>query len=270
MGAEFLKYYPIKICKDTFRGAALAARMDSGFWREKTLQMFPKNLKGENWALGYGDEYPVDLKMLYDHGLTERDLADKPHSLEEIMNYTALKIIIDSEKPIQNAQNLFIRRKVGPGGCDDGCLLTIGKYYGVDAMLLAFLVDAADTYGKFLKNGIRGGHDGMLGDLVEKKFDKKLLNEYETCRVIYLGAKNNFPQIDFSSSHRRFCQIESGQNLPTILNHYYYLQEGIRPRRYKLGANQVSTTYFYNSMETRWNLFENSFASKTDFKNLKN
>ena len=166
-----------------------------------------------------------------------------------------------------DTKNLFVRYSPGLGVCDDAAMLTIGKIYGPEAMLFAYLIDATDTYGKNVLNPVNGGVDEQIGVDIQNYWEETtkhpLVSEDEITRVIYLAAKDNSPRINFSSSHRRFCQYEatkSGElsSRPTILNHMNYLFRNDNPDDYpiNLGFDRFWAPNFYKYMEQRWSSYE--------------
>src|SRR3989339_712156 len=186
------------------------------------------------------------------------DLAEKDHS-KMIDSYRAGGLIVEKSGYSKGLENVFIRTNSGLGCCDDACLIAIGRLHSPDALLLAWAIDAVDTYSKCTINSVEGGFDEWLGKELEKKWSEKyneeLVTKEETTEIIYLGAKRNDPAITFSSSHRRFNEMGLNQLYPTILNHYNFAKDGTRSPKYSLGFDQTSSKHFYKIMEERFELF---------------
>jgi len=258
LGATFLKDQKLSLSKETFKGAALAGRMDSDVWRNQTLCDYPLTLKGNILEIGFGKEYVIDTNKLNDFKLTIEDLAEKDHS-KMIDSYRAGGLIVEKSGYSKGLENVFIRTNSGLGCCDDACLIAIGRLHSPDALLLAWAIDAVDTYSKCTINSVEGGFDEWLGKELEKKWSEKyneeLVTKEETTEIIYLGAKRNDPAITFSSSHRRFNEMGLNQLYSTILNHYNFAKDGTRPPKYSLGFDQTSSKHFYKTMEERFELF---------------
>ena len=64
----------------------------------------------------------------------------------------------------------YFRRCMGDGVCDDLALIGIGAHHGYDAMLGAFVMDAVDTYDKFLWRFRPGGVDGRLAAALQDRW----------------------------------------------------------------------------------------------------
>ena len=50
------------------------------------------------------------------------------------------------------------------------------------------------------------------------------MDDREIFALIHGAAKRNDPTINLSSSHRRLIQFEPGAKVPTLLNHWRFLQ----------------------------------------------
>jgi len=261
-GAYFLLDQEIDLSKETFKGAALAGRMDTDYWRKRTVEIYKKALDNSDLIIGGGMEYPVNLLQLAKHGLGLKNLSEEEHDDKTINEYYEKGILCENGSYSDGIQNTFIRHRLGLGCCDDASLISIGKIHGPSALLLGWVVDAVDTYSKCTLNSIEGGFDEWVGESLEKLWKKKhgsnLITPEETMEIIYLGAKNNFPRINMSSSHRRFNEIGPKQSHPTILNHLAYVKQGIIPQEYPLGFQKIPSTEFYNSINQRFELFEKS------------
>jgi len=148
----------------------------------------------------------------------------------------------------------YFRRQMGDGVCDDMAILYIGAKYGFSAMLGAFLMDAIDTYDKYLLELTWGGFDTFLAGRIQKHFlnieDEPLVWDDAIFDLIHFAAKRNDPIVNFSSSHRRLIQIEKGASVPTILNHWNFLQ-GEPLFDIKLGFARIPSREFYQAAAKR-------------------
>lgn len=257
LGFKFFENYKIKSLESALKGAAIMGCVDDALWRANTINEYKTTLNGEELNIGYGKEYLLNLKKMKKHRITLEDLSQKEHSRDEIRNLKRNGIIVKEEG--KNIENLFIRQNKGLGCCDDLMLSSIGLIHGKDAMILAWALDALDTYTKFVLHPKESGYDQILASRIQDKWIKKygepLAQPSEIKEIIYLGAKENYPKINLSSSHRRFIQTEKGQNKPTINNHINYVTSGKRPRDYKLGFTKVPSETFYDTLEQRFKLF---------------
>jgi hypothetical protein len=148
----------------------------------------------------------------------------------------------------------YFRRRLGDGVCDDLALIFIGAQYGYDAMLGAFVMDAIDTYDKFLLDLTWGGFDTHLARSLQRHFldteDRPLVDDREVLDVIHFAAKRNDPVINLSSSHRRLIQYEKNAAVPTLLNHWRFLQ-GELIYDINLGFSRVPARQFYDVARRR-------------------
>jgi hypothetical protein len=268
-GVNFLKRYKITDAKSALKGVVLGLH-DSSYWRNQTVQHYKTDLTGaKKLEIGYGYEFLIDQRELYKSGGSLHNLEERSHSRGEIERLREKGVIID--KPRNGASIQYIRLKEGLGTCDDASLLTVGKMYGPDALVMGFLMDATDTYEKHITHPVKGGVDEQYAEYVLKKWKKKykedLLTPEDIMRVIYLGAKNNSPLIPFSSSHRRFVerpQKKGEEGLccqSTVENHLKFLNKGSQfPCR--LGFEGFPSDYFYNALRQRWKSYEERFKVK--------
>lgn len=256
LGFKPFEKYEIKSIDSALKGAAIMGCVDDAFWRANTINEYKNTLNNEPLKIGYGKEYLIDVKKLKRKGTSVENLAKKAHSKKEIRDFKKREIITNSKG--KNIENLFIRHNEGLGCCDDLMLSSIGLIHGKDAMILAWAIDALDTYTKFVLNPKESGYDQILAKRIQdnhyKQTGEPLAKPEEIKEIIYLGAKENHPKINLSSSHRRFIQTEKGQNKPTINNHINYIEKGIRPKNYPLGFSKVSSDKFYDTLETRFKL----------------
>ena len=91
------------------------------------------------------------------------------------------------------------RRRLGDGICDDLAMILVGAEHGFDAMLGAFIMDAIDTYDKFLWRFRSGGMDGYLTERIRRHFierhDEPPVGGETVLDPIHFAAKNNHPTL---------------------------------------------------------------------------
>jgi hypothetical protein len=68
--------------------------------------------------------------------------------------------------------------------------------------------------------------------------------------LIHAAAKANDPPVNVSSSHRRLIQVEPFSKVPTVLNHWRFLQ-GELVYEIKLGFSRVPARDFYGAAHAR-------------------
>lgn len=267
-GITFLQKKGLRIRnpKQALKGAVLASFMDSAHYRKRTIDTYGVQLDWQSpLEIGSGEEVLMDLDKLKHYEMSPHIFAEGAWSIEWLKD---IGIAVDNKRSKDNnVTNVFVRSEHGAGVCDDAALLSIGKLYGLEAMLFGYLVDATDTYGKFIKYPVNGGVDEQIGhDLQEywkKEHGKPLVSEEEITRIIYLGAKRNVPRLRFSSSHRRFCEHEKTfggkkSKRPTFLNHVNFLYKNDNPLSYPylLGFDRFESHKFYGRMLERWEAFD--------------
>ena len=271
LGFEPFKDYKIKSLEKGLKGAAIMGCVDDKFWRADTINIYRTTLEGRPLNIGYGKEYLIDMNELKNKRITLEDLSQKAHSKEDIKQLRKDGIIVRNGG--KNIENLFIRQNEGLGCCDDLMITSIGLIHGKDAMILAWALDALDTYTKFVLNPKESGYDQILSKRIQEKWAQKngelLARPEEIREIIYLGAKENYPVLNLSSSHRRFIQTEKGQNTPTIFNHIKYVETGERPKDYGLGFTKVSSDRFYDTLEKRFILHNKENLLPTERLNKK-
>lgn len=253
-GVNFLNNYRIDLNKETFMGGVLVGRMDSIEWRIKTVEHYKTNFKGQKLEIGGGKEYPINLERLNEMGLTLEDLAKEEHEETAIKYYKDKKLIAKERRANKNIETAYVRHKRGKGICDDAALISVGHKYGRSAMLLGFCIDAVDTYSKFIEDVRIGGMDEFIGEHIaktwKKRYNEEIVTPEQCMEIIYLGAKNNFPKIPISSSHRRFIEYENRASNPTFVNHINFVN-GNEIKNFKMGFERMSSRKFYSRMKER-------------------
>ena len=138
-----------------------------------------------------------------------------------------MDVIVNSRK---NSESAYIRRRKGAGTSDDLAFIMIGKKYGIEAMIGAFLVDAIDTYDKCVKYPAEKGLDEKIASYIQKawhdKTGEELVSKDEIYEIIYASAKKNIPVVNVSSSHRKLVQFSGNDKhyKPTILSHVAFVE----------------------------------------------
>ena len=235
------------------KGFIMSGLMDNFEYREKAVELFKVNLRGEPLFLGGGINMIVDSVKFQQVGLTEDAVSDNVLKDEEIEHLRELGVIrgIADPGPAQTQANVYFRRAIGPGVSDDAAMIFLGKTYGVSAMAGAFLADAVDTYDKYVYNYAECGTDEDIAFRLKKQLgDKVSIDDKEIMRLIYFSAKSNYPSTEVSSSHRRLIQVEPGAKWTTFENHVAYVQ-GQKYYTIPLGYNRYDSDKFYGEISER-------------------
>ncbi len=230
-------------------GLVLAGFMDDWSHREAAMYQHRRTFSGEPFHIGGGDILIVDRERLELTGLgdTGRIHFDK----EQLRTLEDIGVICRDRHAHYSwpqFDQAYFRRCLGDGVCDDLALIGIGAQYGYDALLGAFVMDAIDTYDKYLLNLVWGGFDTHLAGRVQRHFrdreDRPLVDDRQILDLIHFAAKRNAPAVNLSSSHRRLIQFEPHAKVPTLLNHWRFLQ-GELLYEIKLGFARVPASEFY-------------------------
>jgi len=245
-----------KVAAEPFiKGLILAGQMDDPDCRQRSLALMPFAFNDYELVLGYGGQEIVAPERLEKLGLG--DTGAREFSLAERQHLIDLGVIFAEKKTYSYPEfdQAYFRRSLGEGVCDDLALLYIGRSYGFDALLGAFLSDAVDTYDKFLFQCRPGGMDGYLVDrLLSLSWQQQgaaPVTEEEVACLINFAAKRNQPVTRLSSSHRRLVQFERGSNLPTLLLHWDFLM-GKRLPKIHLGFSREPAERFYQTAFSRF------------------
>lgn len=230
-------------------GLVLAGFMDDWAHREAAMFQHKRTFDGGPFHIGGGEILIVDQENLELTGLgdTGRIYFDREHlrTLEDIG-------VICRDRHARYTwpryDQAYFRRCMGDGVCDDLALIGIGAQHGYDAMLGAFVMDAIDTYDKFLLELVWGGFDTSLARRIQRHFldreDQPLVDDRQILDLIHFAAKRNDPVLSLSSSHRRLIQYEPHAQGPTLLNHWRFLQ-GDMLDDIKLGFARMPASEFY-------------------------
>ncbi len=253
-GVDFFRGLEVET-EPFIKGLVLAGQMDDPDCRRRSLALMPFAFNGYELELGYGGQEVVAADRLEKLGLG--DTGARAFSPAERQSLIDIGVIFTEAKTYAYPEfdQAYFRRASCEGVCDDLALLYIGRRYGFAALLGAFLSDAVDTYDKFLVQCRPGGMDGYL---VNKLFSLSWqragvtpVTEDETSSLINFAAKRNQPGTRLSSSHRRLVQYESGSDLPTLLQHWNFL-EGKPLPKICFGFSREPAERFYRTAFLRF------------------
>jgi len=253
-GVDFLAEKKVET-RAFLTGLILAGFMDDWSCRETTMLEHRRTFTGLPFHIGGGEILIVDRQKFEMCGLgdTGSVLFDN-EQLRTLRDIGVVCLDRDAEYRHPEHDQAFFRRRMGDGICDDLAMIYIGAQHGYDAMLGAFVMDAIDTYDKFLLDLTWGGFDAHLARRLQRHFrdqeDRPLVGDLEIFDLIHFAAKRNEPTINLSSSHRRLIQYEKNSKVPTLLNHWRFLQ-GERIHDIKLGFSRVPAQQFYHVAKHR-------------------
>ena len=249
-GVDFLAAAKVNT-REFLTGLVLAGFMDDWSYRETSMFQYKRNFGGLPYHVGGGEILIVDRANFEMCGLGDTGgtlfLDDDLRTLRDIGVICRNR---HARYAFPTHDQAFFRRRLGEGVCDDLAMIWVGAKYGYSAMLGAFVMDAIDTYDKYLLDLTWGGYDTALAGLVQKQFrqreEEPLVCDSAICELIHFAAKNNHPTVFLSSSHRRFIQVEKQSSVPTLLNHWRFLQ-GEPVFDIKLGYSQLPAREFYQA-----------------------
>ncbi len=236
-------------------GLVLAGFMDDWQSRETTMLEHRRTFAGLPFHIGGGEILIVDREKFEMCGLA--DTGSVLFDNEQMRTLRDIGVVCRDQNAAfgyPEHDQAYFRRRMGDGVCDDLAMIYIGAQHGFDAMLGAFVMDAIDTYDKFLLNLTWGGFDNDLARRLQRHFqdqeERPLVDDREIFNLIHFAAKRNDPVINLSSSHRRLIQIEKKAKVPTLLNHWRFLQ-GELIYDIKLGFSRVPARQFYEVAQHR-------------------
>jgi len=239
-------------------GLVLAGFMDDWAMREAAMYEHKRTLGGYPFRMGGGDILIVDSANFKMCGLG--DTGSSVFDQQELYTLQDVGVICSDQNATYSYPEFdqaYFRRCAGDGVCDDMALIWIGAKYGFDAMLGGFVMDAIDTYDKYLLELTWGGYDTYLAGEIQHRFqkmeDQPLVDDRRILELIHFAAKRNDPPLPLSSSHRRLIQVEANSSVPTILNHWRFLQ-GEPVFEIKLGFSRVPAKEFYSAAHERLRL----------------
>ncbi len=256
-------------------GMVLAGFMDDWAYRETAMMHQKRTFGGYPFHIGGGEILIVDREKFHMCGLG--DTGQTVFSDEQLKGLRDAGVIMQgTQGPYHypDHDQVYFRRCAGDGVSDDMAMIYIGAKYGFDAMLGAFVMDAIDTYDKYVIDLTWGGLDTDLARSIQRRFmdreDQALVDDRMILDLIHFAAKRNDPTTNLSSSHRRFIQIEWPANVPTLFNHWNFLQ-GNPVADIKLGYSRLPAKQFYGIARQRLafagiDVDEPEFVSKRDRK----
>ncbi len=247
-GIDFLAGQKV-VMREFLSGMVLAGFMDDWSYRSNALRHHKRTFEGMPFHMGGGDIMIIDAASFEMVGLG--DTGARVFMDDQLRTLKDIGVICrdrHGEYSFPTYDQAYFRRQLGDGVCDDLAIIYIGAKYGFSAMLGAFVMDAIDTYDKYLLDLTWGGFDTHLAGRIQKFFlqteDEPLVWDDAIFDLIHFAAKRNDPPINLSSSHRRLIQIEKGSSVPTVLNHWRFLQ-GEPVFDIKLGFARIPGRDFY-------------------------
>jgi hypothetical protein len=258
LGVEFLGAEVVET-RAFLRGLLLAGWMDDLEQRRMCMAHHRRTFGGDPLEIGGGKTFVVRPDRLAGLGIVDPGRGE--FTPEDIQHLTALDVIQaeDREYTRPSYEQAYFRLRAGEGVCDDLALIWIGARHGWGAFLGAFVMDAVDTYDKFLWRFRPGGVDGRLAATIQSAWrehhGEDLVSGQEILDVIRFAAKLNDPPSPLSSSHRRFIQTESGSRVPTLLNHWRFLA-GEPVYEIDLGYTRFPSRRFYDIAHKRLSMLE--------------
>jgi hypothetical protein len=253
-GVEFLAEKKVET-RAFLTGLVLAGFMDDWSSRETTMLEHRRTFNGLPFHIGGGEILIVAREKFEMCGLG--DTGSVLFDNEQLRTLRDIGVVCrDREVEYSHPEfdQAYFRRRLGDGICDDLAMIYIGAQYGYDAMLGAFVMDAIDTYDKFLLDLTWGGFDAHLAGRLQRQIqdheNRPLVDDREIFDLIHFAAKRNEPTINLSSSHRRLIQYEKNSKVPTLLNHWRFLQ-GELIHDIKLGFSRVPARQFYDVAKHR-------------------
>jgi len=253
-GVEFLADRTVDT-RTFLTGMVMAGFMDDWTYRETAMMHRKKTFGGYPFHIGGGEILIVDREKFKLCGLG--DTGQTVFSDDQLRDLRDAGVIIRNREiacRFPDNDQVYFRRCAGDGVSDDMAMLYIGARHGFDAMLGAFVMDAIDTYDKYVIDLTWGGVDTDLARTIQNRFldreDEALVDDRAILDLIHFAAKRNDPAVNLSSSHRRFIQLEWPANIPTLLNHWRFLQ-GEPVFDIKLGYSRVPAKQFYGLARQR-------------------
>lgn len=268
---NFVIYNPLTF----LQGAYIASQMDSSKARKETCKHFKKIILDKNTDLkiGTGTCHVANLSRLRNRGIKLSQFANGEVEFSDIEKLIRNDVILRKKKLFSHKAdqynphhfNLYVREDQGLGCCDDATLLTIGRIflnqgpqYALDAFNGAAVIDTIDTIDKMSAMLVTGGADEYIGSYINNKFKNRtgsdLVDKETIYTAIYGGAKKNLASATFSSSIRRFHELQNinkaGHLMTPFESHKKYLITGEKTPNLKLGFEKYDSMQFYNTIDT--------------------
>jgi len=262
MGVELLRGQTVET-RGFLRGLLMAGWMDDLDQRRMCMSHHRRTFEGDELAIGGGKTYVIRPELLDAVGIVDGGRGE--FAPEDIQRLVDVGVIVteDREYSRPGYEQMYFRQRAGEGVCDDLGLIWIGAVHGWSAYLGAFVMDAVDTYDKFLWHFRPGGVDGRMAGEIQAawraRYGEDLVAGLEILDVIRFAAKANDPQVFLSSSHRRFIQTEMGSKTPTLFNHWRFI-EGRALYDIELGYSRFPSRTFYDIARQRLSMLEVAVA----------
>lgn len=250
LGIEFLAGHEVDT-RAFCTGMVLAGFMDDWEHRRTAMLAHKRTFGGQPFNVGGGDIMIVDREKFEMAGIEDPGaMVLEADQLRELRDYGILCREGRGPYRFPEHEQVYFRRRLGDGVCDDLALIWVATSYGYDALLGAFLMDGIDTYDKYLLEMTWGGYDTVLAGRLQERFldldDRPLVSDERIFDLIHFAAKRNDPPLNLSSSHRRLIQFEAQAPVPTVLNHWRFVM-GEPVYDIHLGFSRVPAEEFYGA-----------------------
>ena len=249
LGVDFLAGRTVDT-RRFLQGMVLAGHMDDWGYRETAMLQHKRTFAGYPFQIGGGEILIVDREKFELVGLGDTgQTVFMDDQLRTLRDYGVVCNKSGGRFVFPQHDQAYFRRRLGDGICDDLALIWIGAHYGLSGLLGGFVMDAIDTYDKYLLELTWGGYDAWLARRLQnehlERHGEPLVGDERILDLIHFAAKRNDPPVNLSSSHRRLIQIEAGGAVPTLLNHWRFLQ-GEPVYDIKLGFSRLPARVFYD------------------------
>jgi hypothetical protein len=258
LGIELLRGRTVAT-RDFLRGLLLAGWMDDFDRRQACMALHRRTFAGDPLQIAGGRTFVVRPDLLAGVGIVDPGRGE--FAPEDLARLQDIGVIAREDRLYERPEfeQAYFRLLAGEGVCDDLALIWIGARHGEDAFLGAFVMDAVDTYDKYLWSFRPGGVDGRLAGLLQERWRERygepLVRDEEILGVIRFAAKLNHPACLLSSSHRRLIQTERGSKVPTLLNHWRFVQ-GDPVFEIELGYSRFPSAKFYDIAHKRLQMLQ--------------
>jgi len=276
------------------------AVMDNAEWRHKMADWFKEEF-GYELPIHTGECVPIDLKQLAhwdaqygdDMELNITTLASLEWDETDIEWFKEVGIIPKPEEGEDWVQagrttvSAYIQLTRGMfGGSDDASINYIGRVYGQDAMIGAYLADWFDTFDKYPDKIYHGGRDERVANMIlehptfQEEFGPEgrdwlrddvnfaFLLFGSSVPVEYLKAEGNMTRREVrkvkfpSSSQSRFLRlqkVQGGKNMTALKGHLDYAMYGENPPRgLVIAFEQMEGENFYKKLDNKFLFFDDN------------
>jgi hypothetical protein len=253
-GIDFLAEAEVDT-REFLTGLVLAGFMDDWTTRQTAMLHHKRTFTGMPFRLGGGEIFIVDRERFALCGL--QDTGSTVLVDEQLRTLRDIGVLCSDDRSdfaFPEFDQAYFRRRLGDGVSDDLAMIWVGARFGYGALLGAFVMDAIDTYDKYVLEMTWGGFDTRLAGRIQEHFldteGAQLVCDRHLLDLIHFASKRNDPGLNLSSSHRRFIQVEGGAAIPTLLNHWNFLQ-GQPIYDIKLGFARMPAREFYSVAQER-------------------